>query len=236
MRAARKKLLRFLPNVLIGIGAAMILVFGIYEGIHYPWMALLSKWGWVDRQALTTILPDPVPLGPAPVKVLAEPAEPPTQPQEDLPAQPNWELSRPSKDLTWLGVIKLPTIQISENVVEGIEDELLYAVGHAPGTALPGQEGNCFLAGHRNYVYMRPFRYLDKIEVGDPVFVSDDAWVYEYEVYEIFEVTPEDVWVLSPVEGESHVLTLMTCTPVMNPVYRLIARARLVNTAEYIQG
>lgn len=227
-RRRRLKLRQQIPNILIGVGIVFLLAFGIYEGANYPWKLLFSRWGLVE---LSAELPDPAPLPDSAHVVSDDPGvSSASSGQETLPVQSEWLAARPAMNITRLGVIKLPKIQISENIVEGSDNELFYGVGHVSGTAMPGELGNCVLAGHRNYIIMRPFRYLDKMEIRDLVYVTDDRFTYTYEVFNIFEVGPDDTWILLPQQEESHMLTLLTCTPVMNPVNRLVVRCKLIST------
>lgn len=136
--------------------------------------------------------------------------------------------------LEQIGTIKIPAIQLSENIVEGSDHELLYGVGHVRGSADLGQPGNCVLAGHRNYIQMHPFRFMDRLKVGDMVYVSTEKYQYTYEIYEILTVEAYDNWVLEPQIEEESMLTLVTCTPVLNPVNRLIAWGRLVETTPLV--
>lgn len=223
---------RKVSTILILVGVVLILGFGIYEGMTYPWKTLLADWGMATIEDTPDALPEPaalpgsatlIPLDDQPNMEDLEEAE------AELPDQPNFFATRPAMNISRLGTIKIPKIQISENIVEGTVDELLYGVGHARGTALPGQPGNCVLAGHRNYVVMRPFRYLDKVEIGDNIYITDDTSTYTYEVFDIFEITPDEIWVMQAQEDESHMLTLITCTPVLTYTNRMIVRARLVD-------
>ena len=133
-----------------------------------------------------------------------------------------------------LGGIKIPRLGISENLFEGTWGQLIVGVGHSPGTAMPGGEGNCVISGHRVpalYSGKQPFRYLDALQDGDIVSISFGEVVYEYEVYDRFIVEKYATWVLQPLRIESHVLTLVTCDPVVGPadrLHRLIVRARLI--------
>ena len=219
-----------LSDVMIIIGAVMIITFAVYEGATYPWKPLFASWGWGQLATSPTQLPEPAKLPPSANLVSVERVDPAAA-QGEIPAQPNFFRMRPPMDITKLGVIKIPRLQLSENIVMGTGDELLYGVGHINSTAMPGEEGNCVLAGHRNYVVMRPFRYLDKMQVSDQVFITDNANTYTYEVFEIFVITPDDAWAIKPQEQESHMLTLLTCTPVMTYTDRLIVWCRLTNTA-----
>ena len=59
-----------------------------------------------------------------------------------------------------LGELEIPHIGLSVVVVEGTEArDLREAVGHIPGTALPGQAGNVVIAGHRD-TFFRPLRKI----------------------------------------------------------------------------
>ena len=210
------------------IAGAVLMVIGVgYEAINYPWQIVLAKLGMASQSAMA----DPKPLENATWTTLPAEEWAEGDPLNVLPAQGNLLMARPEvENLTVVGYFKFPKLGISENIVLGSDEELMYGVGHVNGTAGLGQEGNCVLAGHRNYIVMHPFRHLDKAAVGDRVMVEDEANIYTYEIYEILTVKPEDVYVTELQEGESHMLTLVTCTPVLNPTHRLVAWARLVET------
>lgn len=104
-------------------------------------------------------------------------------------------------------------------IVEGVgDDELAQGIGHYVETALPGEIGNFAVAAHRA-TNGEPFRDIDRLRVGDEVYVETrDAWyVYTLERDQI--VSPEDVWVITPVPGEpgatptEELITLTTCNP-----------------------
>jgi len=87
------------------------------------------------------------------------------------------------------------------------ETTLAVALGHIPGTALPGQKGNVGVAGHRDKL----FRGLKDIQKDDVVEFQTDAGTYSYRVEGMQIVTPRDVGVLKP--GPDSELTLVTCYP-----------------------
>lgn len=216
---------KIISNTLICCGIVFILIFGIYEGVNYPWRMLFTNLGWISAEE---VLPDPAPL--------PESATTPGAPEyslvdsDELAEQPGFFTARPPMNVTQLGIIKIPKIQITENLIEGSGDEMFYGVGHVRGTAMPGEAGNCVLAGHRNYVIMRPFRYLDKVAAGDNVYITTDEATYTYEVFKTFEVSPDSTWILDPQEEEENLLTLLTCTPVIGLNRRLIVWAKLTET------
>ena len=101
--------------------------------------------------------------------------------------------------------------------------------GHYPGTAMPGQDGNFAVAGHR-VTYGRPFYHLDDVRPGDEVHVWDrDGAKHVYEVTGTEVVGPRDTWVLGhdPQGTGEPTLTLTTCHPRFSQRERLIMFAEL---------
>ena len=125
-----------------------------------------------------------------------------------------------------IGRIEIPRVLLSVIVVEGVDKtDLRRAVGHIPGTALPGQPGNVGLAGHRDTF----FRSLKDVRIKDEVQLSTLQGNFKYEVESLRVVEPESVGVLAS-SGEK-VLTLVTCYPFyfVGPApQRWIVRARQV--------
>jgi LPXTG-site transpeptidase (sortase) family protein len=135
-------------------------------------------------------------------------------------------------------------------VLEGTaEDELSKGPGHYVGSALPGQQGNVALAGHR-VGKGSPFLDADKLLPGDPIVVETASSWYVYRVLgtpgttdygtdangvtgqQI--VTPDRVDVIAPVPGGTEAsepagayLTITTCHPKYSARQRLIVHAVL---------
>ena len=127
-----------------------------------------------------------------------------------------------------IGRIEIPRLLLSVVVVEGVDKTTLRrAVGHIPGTALPGEAGNVGLAGHRDTF----FRPLKDVRIKDEIQLSTLKGNFKYEVVSLRIVEPENVGVLAP-SGEN-VLTLVTCYPFyfVGPApKRWIVRARQVSS------
>jgi LPXTG-site transpeptidase (sortase) family protein len=106
-----------------------------------------------------------------------------------------------------LGSIDIPEIRLSAVIVQG-DDEftLRRAVGHIPGTPLPGDRGNIVLAAHRDTF----FRRLGKLHTGDVIVLKDARGTQRYRVAHAAIVSPSDTGVMRPADGT---LTLVTCYP-----------------------
>jgi sortase A len=107
-----------------------------------------------------------------------------------------------------LGEIELTRIGVTAMILEGTDDRTLRrAVGHIPGTAMPGQPGNVAIAGHRDTF----FRALHNVRQGDEITLMTLDGSYRYRVDSISVVGPEDTHVLDNSGGD--ILTLVTCYP-----------------------
>jgi sortase A len=125
-----------------------------------------------------------------------------------------------------LGRIEIPRLGLAAMVAEGTDSHTLRrAVGHIPGTALPGYRGNVALAGHRDAF----FRGLGQVRPGDQIRLRTESGVYVYEIGTSRIVGPEQTDVLAP--SNVPTLTLITCYPFgwIGPApQRFIVSARLV--------
>jgi len=107
-----------------------------------------------------------------------------------------------------VGQIEIPNIGLKAVILEGASRKTLAAaVGHVPGTALPGSKGNVALAGHRDTF----FRGLQDIRPGDRIQVVTLEGSFEYRVQDCHVVGPRDTSVLQ--DTPEPALTLITCYP-----------------------
>jgi sortase A len=126
-----------------------------------------------------------------------------------------------------VGRIKIPRLRLSVVVIEGVtKTALRRAVGHIPGTALPGEAGNVGVAGHRDTF----FRPLKDLRIKDEIQFSTLKGDFKYEVESLRVVRPDNVGVLA--RSNENVLTMVTCYPFyyVGPApQRWIVRARQVS-------
>ncbi len=126
-----------------------------------------------------------------------------------------------------LGRIEIKTIGLAAMILEGTDGRTLrHAVGHIPGTPLPGQQGNVALTGHRDTF----FRPLHNVHRDDEITLTTLAGIYRYRVDSTRVVEPEDTEVLA--DSSDAVLTLVTCYPFyyVGPApRRFVVRASLIH-------
>lgn len=122
--------------------------------------------------------------------------------------------------------ILIPKIGVEWIVHEGTDiPSLKRGPGHYPGTALPGENGMCVIAGHRT-TYGAPFNKVDLLAAGDEIILQTaDGQNFVYLVTDIVAVAADDVSLLKPTNYAC--LALTTCHPKHRAIQRLIVFANL---------
>ena len=107
-----------------------------------------------------------------------------------------------------LGRIEISSIGLAAMIMEGSDRKTLRrAVGHIPGTPLPGQLGNVVISGHRDTF----FRGLRNIHEDDEITLTTLNGTYRYRVEFTEVVEPQNIAVLD--HSDDAILTLVTCYP-----------------------
>lgn len=147
-------------------------------------------------------------------------------------------------------LLHIPRLDVVVPIAEGTSSEKVLdrgMVGHysedALKTAMPdAKSGNFGVAGHRN-THGEPFRYINRLEPGDPIVVETQNRYFVYEMASRLPVTPpSNVDVLDPVPKGSgftepgRYITLTTCTPEFTSKYRLIVWGKMVEERPRSKG
>ncbi|MFF3030209.1 class E sortase [Streptomyces rubiginosohelvolus] len=147
-------------------------------------------------------------------------------------------------------IMHIPKLDVVAPIAEGIDKEKVLdrgMIGHyGEGklkTAMPSdKQGNFSVAGHRN-THGEPFRYINKLQRGDPIVVETRDAYYTYEMANILpQTSPSNISVIEPIPVGSgftkpgRYLTLTTCTPEFTSTYRLIVWGKMVDERPRSEG
>ena len=126
--------------------------------------------------------------------------------------------------------LQAPDIGLDTRVVEvflrdGVWQVADYAAGYHHGTGVPG-DGNVVMAGHKG-LRGAVFARLEKLKVGDEIFVDTADRRFRYRIRETGKVWPSQVSVMFPTVTPT--LTLLTCTNW--DIHRFVVIADLVDSA-----
>jgi sortase A len=176
------------------------------------------------RSNLSTTLHRPVPSSAVPVS--GAPGTATNQPSLPPLASRTVATTADPAINTAVGLLSIPKIGLNDAIVEGVgTTELEQGPGHYPHTALPGQDGNVAIAGHRT-TYAHPFYNLNELAPGDPIYILTHQGLFRYKVVGTQVVAPSDGAVLTST-SDAPTLTLTTCNP------RYSASTRMVVTADF---
>ena len=129
--------------------------------------------------------------------------------------------------------LSIPKLNIKDaKVVVGGEDLSKSLIHYLP-KGLPGEYGNVAIFGHSTLPqlysskdYKSIFTYLPSLETGDVIRVKIGDLEYEYQVYDMFVVDPDEISVLDQ-QKDGSFLTLITCVPPGTYLKRLVVKAKL---------
>lgn len=129
----------------------------------------------------------------------------------------------------------IPAMLLNQPTLEGPESNwfnlLKQGIWRWPQSSTPDKGGNTVFLAHR-FSYTGPhgaFYFLNKLRTGDEIGVVWNGKTYTYSVVSSREVQPTETSVEDNTSDAR--LTLYTCTPLWNPVDRLVVVAKLEKTS-----
>jgi sortase A len=215
-----QRLARILGTLMIVAGALMLAwAFTVWRW-EDPFTAVLNHF---DQRELSQSLERrfdsfvPAPEPTAPVTASSH--------RRSLPrSAAKWE--RSSKQGDAIARLRIPRLGLSSVVVNGTDhDSLKRGPGRYLESAMPGEGGLVYIAGHRT-TYGAPFARIDHIERGDKVFLQLPYGTFEY-VVTGHRIVP--AWKTSELKSRGfEQLALQACHPRFFASERYIVYARPV--------
>lgn len=113
------------------------------------------------------------------------------------------------------GVISIPKLDLELPLFLGASEEHLSdgaAVLSQTSIPIGGINTNCVIAGHRGWYGAAYFRYIDQLQSGDEVIITNLWESLRYVVVETTTIQPNDVEAIH-IQKNRELLTLLTCHP-----------------------
>ena len=137
------------------------------------------------------------------------------------------------------GVIEIPAMDTELPLYLGADSENMAKGAAVLGqTSMPigGRDTNCVIAAHRGYGSAAMFREIERLRIGDKIYIHNMWEVLEYSVVEVDVILPDDVDAVHIQEGRD-LITLITCHPYGQNSHRYIVRCeRTADAADYTDG
>lgn len=115
--------------------------------------------------------------------------------------------------IEYIAVLKIPKINLERGLVSpnSYLNNVNYNVEIVKGSSMPDQKnGNVILAGHSGSARISYFRRLDKLSLGDLVYIEYNNITYTYKVVNIYDIDKTGKAEIIRDKNKS-TLTLITC-------------------------
>ncbi len=129
--------------------------------------------------------------------------------------KPSFILAEYGLDSEVFGVIRIPAMELSMPIYLGATTQhMAEGAAHLSQTSLPigGNNTNCVISGHRGYNGASYFRFIEKLKVGDSVYITNLWEELTYRVTSIKIIEPSEIENILIQEGRD-MITLLTCHP-----------------------
>lgn len=139
--------------------------------------------------------------------------------------------STDSNDFSFM-YLQIPSIGLAEEVERDGVSLSRQGLTHMRYSGYPrNNSSNIVIVGH-SIDYGRyippPFFYLSRVEEGDEIYLKYKGVQYVYEVVRNSVVESSEVGIEATISGKA-LITLYTCYPIFNPIYRYVVVGELVS-------
>ncbi|MBP6994086.1 sortase [Candidatus Woesebacteria bacterium] len=231
-QSVQKLTIRFMSYIIMTVGFGL-LIWAVYPILTYELRTRLLAQTPILQPTLTdeeSVYPARAILGET--STLSQNVREFLQLQDWFPNRPQLPSAKDTFNVKeyWLSIPKL-NIQNAKVAVAG--DDLTKSLVHYLPSTTPGEYGSVNIFGHSTLPqlynvkdYKTIFTHVPDLSPGDSIFVTYDNQEYEYAIYDMFVVKPDQISVLEPRYDASY-LTLITCVPPGTYWNRLIVRSKL---------
>lgn len=129
-----------------------------------------------------------------------------------------------------LARLRIPSINLDQSVHHTMNESVLQkGLGHMEGTSLPigGTSTNAVIGGHRGLATAVGLTYLNKVAVGDDIYIQALGQNLHYQVISTEVLSPGDANMQPVIQGRD-LVTLVTCTPLGLNTDRIVVVAERV--------
>ena len=138
--------------------------------------------------------------------------------------QPTIDLSAYGVPDNTIGYLTIPRMDLVVPILLGANtDNMRLGAVHLTETSYPigGENTNCILAAHRGMGTKAMFREIERMEIGDLLYIENFRETLTYRVVELRVIEPTDIDQLLIQEGRD-LITLVTCHPYRHNYQRYV--------------
>ena len=145
-------------------------------------------------------------------------------------SQVSFSLCRFGFEEEMIGYLEIPRMNIELPIFLGANNEnMRRGAAHLTQTSLPvgGVNTNAVIAAHRGMSTAAMFRDIEKLQVGDDIFITNFYQTLQYQVVETRIILPTQVETIL-IQSDRDLVTLITCHPLRHNYQRYVVFAERV--------
>lgn len=131
-----------------------------------------------------------------------------------------------NKNLPVIGAVAIPNVKVNLPIFKGLSNvSLLTGAGTMKAEQQMGAEGNYALASHRIQDGISLFSPIERMAIGDVIYITDLTNIYTYKTSLVEKVDPSRVDLIDDIPGRK-MITLVTCGD-MDAITRIVVQGNL---------
>lgn len=152
---------------------------------------------------------------------------------EDTNIEENSEIQQTSINLDYTAVIEIPKINLKRGVINSTKNfnSVNYAISVDENSNYPNEMGNFILYAHSGNSSIAYFKNLNKVEVGDEVYIYYEGVKYKYIIYDKYDIQKTGKANVIKSSTDNY-LTLITCNQ-NKKNYQIVVIGKLDTTTKY---
>lgn len=152
---------------------------------------------------------------------------------EDTNIEENSEIQQTSIYLDYTAVIEIPKINLKRGVINSTKNfnSVNYAISVDENSNYPNEMGNFILYAHSGNSSIAYFKNLNKVDVGDEVYIYYEGVKYKYIIYDKYDIQKTGKANVIKSSTDNY-LTLITCNQ-NKKNYQIVVIGKLDTTTKY---
>lgn len=152
---------------------------------------------------------------------------------EDTNIEETSEIQQTSINLDYTAVIEIPKINLKRGVINSTKNfnSVNYAISVDENSNYPNEMGNFILYAHSGNSSIAYFKNLNKVEVGDEVYIYYEGVKYKYIIYDKYDIQKTGKANVIKSSTDNY-LTLITCNQ-NKKNYQIVVIGKLDTTTKY---
>ena len=143
------------------------------------------------------------------------------------------EKKETKSEINYTAILEIPSINLKRGVVDSTKNfnSINYAISVDKNSNYPDKKGNFILYAHSGNSSIAYFKNLNKVNVGDKIYIYYNGTKYQYEIYDKYDIEKTGKAKVKSSNSNNYI-TLITCNQ-NKKNKQIVVVGKLVNSTTY---